>query len=175
MATVYIPFTLAYGPTLSTKEREVLSSDIHTWGSLLFLLPAIFVAGGLWQLRDRIAGGRLGATAALALSCVAMVLNALLNHPYPSFGTPVALFLLVPATIALAALIPGGNAARTRTRVVVAALGIVSAVGLAVALIPQLTLGSFGGYLIFGTMVHGLGGLLWAALGLSLHRREDTP
>ena len=78
------------------------------------------------------------------------------------------LFLLAPATVALAVLIPKGDAARARTRVVLAVLGTVLATGLVLALIPLETSDAFGGYRIFGGVTYGLGGLVWACLGLSL-------
>jgi hypothetical protein len=83
-------------------------------------------------------------------------------------GAPFVLFLLAPATIALAVLIPKGDAARARARVVLAGLGAALATGLALALIPQETSDAFNGYRIFGSVTYGLGGLLWACLGLSL-------
>ena len=174
MAALFVPFTLAHGPTSFNEERDVLGWDMHVWGFLLGVLPNVLVAGGLWRLRERIAGGRRGPAVVVTVGCVALLLDALTNLAFRALGPPFVLFLLAPATIALAALIPGGDAARTRTRVVVAALGIVLATGFALALIPQETSDSFDGYRIFGTVVHGAGGLLWALLGISLRRRQST-
>jgi hypothetical protein len=174
MVALFVPFTLAHGPTSYNEEHDVLGWDMHAWGFLLGVLPNVLVSGGLWRLRARLAAARLGATVVVAVVCVALLLDALMNLAFRALGPPFVLFLLAPATIALVALIPAGDAARTRTRVVVAALGIVLATGLALALIPQQTSDSFDGYRIFGTVVHGLGGLLWALLGLSLRRRQST-
>jgi hypothetical protein len=77
-------------------------------------------------------------------------------------------FVLAPVTIALATLIRGGPA---RTRVILAILGTVLFTGLVLTLIPSETSDSIGGYRIYGTVVHGLGGLLWALLGTSLRSR----
>ncbi|HEY3263435.1 MAG TPA: hypothetical protein VGJ95_24705 [Pseudonocardiaceae bacterium] len=173
MAALFVPFTLTHGPTSYNEEREVLGWDMHAWGFLLGVLPNVLIAGGLWRLRERIAGGRRGATVVVAVGCVALLLDALMNLAFRALGAPFVLFLLVPATIGLAALIRAGDAARARTRGVVAALGIVLATGLALALIPQETSDSFGGFRFFGTVVYGLGGLLWALLGLSLQRRPS--
>ena len=174
MAALFVPFTLAHGPTSYNEERDVLGWDMHAWGFLLGVMPNVLIAGGLWRLRERIASGRRTATVVLAVGCAGLLLDALMNLAFRALGAPFVLFLLAPATIALVALIPAGDAARARTRIVVAALGIVLATGLALALIPQATSDSFDGYRIYGTVVHGLGGLLWALLGLSLRRRQST-
>lgn len=172
MAAIFVPFTLAHGPTSYNEERDILGWDMHAWGFLLGVLPNVLIAGGLWRLRERIAGGRRSATLILAVGCAGLLLDALMNLAFRALGAPFVLFLLVPVTIALAILIPATTPARVRTRVAVAALGMVLATGLAVALIPQETSDSFGGFRIFGTVVYGLGGLLWALLGLSLRRRQ---
>jgi pimeloyl-ACP methyl ester carboxylesterase len=172
MAAFFVPFTRAHGPTSYNEEREILGWDMHAWGLLLGVLPNVLIAAGLWRLRERITGGRRSATVVLTIACAGLLLDALMNLAFRALGAPFVLFLLVPATIALAILIPTGDPARTRTRVAMAALGMVLATGLAVALVPQETSDSFGGYRIFGAVVYGLGGLLWAVLGLSLRRRQ---
>jgi len=125
MVALFVPFTLTHGPTSYNEEHDVLGWDMHAWGFLLGVLPNVLVAGGLWRLRARMAAARLGATVVVAVVCVAMLLDALMNLAFRALGPPFVLFLLAPATSALVALIPAGDAARTRTRVVVAALGIV--------------------------------------------------
>jgi hypothetical protein len=174
MAALFVPFTIAHGPTSYNEEREILGWDMHAWGLLLGVLPNVLIAGGLWWLRRRIAGGRRGATVVVAVGCVALLLEALMNLVFRALGPPFVLFLLVPVTASLAALIPAGDAARTRVRVAMAALGIVLATGVALALMPLETSDSFGGFRIYGTVVHGLGGLLWALLGLLLGRRPSA-
>jgi len=172
MAALFVPFTLAHGPTSDNLEREILGWDMHRWGFLLGVLPNLLIAGGLWRGRERIAGGRRGATVALAVGCVALLLDALMNLVFRALGPPFVLFLLAPAAVVLAALIPTGDAARTRTRVVVVALGVVLAAGLALASVPQETSDSLDGYRVFGIVVFGVGGVLWALLGVSLLRRR---
>jgi hypothetical protein len=174
MAALFVPFTMAHGPTSYNEQREILGWDMHTWGFLLGVLPNVLIAGGLWWLRRRIAGGRRGATVAVAVGCVALLLDALMNLVFRALGPPFVLLLLVPVTVALVALIPAGDAARTRVRLAMAALGIVLATGAALALIPLETSDSFGGYRIYGTVVHGLGGLVWALLGVLLGRRPSA-
>lgn len=172
MAALFVAFTAAHGPTSVNEEREVLSWDMHTWGLLLGVAPNLLIAGGLWRLREWLAGGRRAAAAVVVAGCVALVLDAAMNLAFRALGPPFALFLLAPATIALAGLIPAGGAAGARTRVAVAGLGVILAAGLALALIPQEASDSFGGYRVFGTVVYGLGGVAWVLLGLSLARDQ---
>jgi pimeloyl-ACP methyl ester carboxylesterase len=172
MAAFFVPFTMAHGPTSYNEEHHILGWDMHAWGFLLGVLPNVLIAGGLWRLREWMTGGRRSAKAILAVGCAGLLLDALMNLAFRALGAPFVLFLLVPTSMALAILIPTGDPARARTRVAVAALGMVLATGLAVALIPQETSDSFGGFRIFGTVVYGLGGLLWALLGLSLRPRR---
>ena len=47
-------------------------------------------------------------------------------------------------------------------------LGVSLAVGVALALLAQAASGALGGYRLFGILVYGVGGLLWASLGASL-------
>ena len=69
MTALFVPFTLAHGPTSYNEEHDVLGWDMHVWGFLLGVLPNVLVAGGLWRLRARIAGGRRGAVVVVAV-CV---------------------------------------------------------------------------------------------------------
>jgi hypothetical protein len=168
MTALFVPFTLAHGPTSYNEGREILGRDMLGWGLLLGVLPNVLIVAGLWSRRDKITGGGRGARVALTLSCVALLADAAVTLAFRGLGAPFVLFLLAPATIALAVLIPKGDAARARARVVLAGLGAVLATGLALALIPLETSDAFNGYRIFGSVTYGLGGLLWACLGLSL-------
>jgi hypothetical protein len=168
MTALFVPFTLAHGPTSYNEEREILGWDMLAWGLLLGVLPNVLIVAGLWWRRDRITGGGRGARVGLTLSCVALLADAAVNLAFRGLGAPFVLFLLAPATIALAVLIPRGDAARAPTRVVLAVLGAVLATGLVLALTPLETSDAFGGYRIFGSVTYGLGGLRWARLGLSL-------
>jgi hypothetical protein len=82
------------------------------WGLLLGVLPNVLIVAGLWWGRDKITGGGRGARVALMLSCVALLADAAVNLAVRGLGAPFVLFLLAPATIALAVLIPQGDAAR---------------------------------------------------------------
>ena len=172
MAALYVPFTLAHGPTSYNEERRIMGLDMHGWGLMLGVLPNALIVAGLWTLRDQIAGGRRGARAALTLACVALLADAVANLVFRGLGAPFVLFLLAPATVALAALIPPGTA---RTRRWFAALGLALAAGLSLALIPQETSDGFGGFRIFGAVTYGLGGLMWALVGLTLAALAGPP
>lgn len=168
MAALFVPFTLAHGPTSANAERTVLGWDMHAWGFLLGVLPGLLVASGLWWLRGRIAGGRPAATVFVVVIGVALVADALMNLAFRALGAPFVLFLLGPAIGALAVLMPGGA---PRTRLAVVVLAVVLTVGLGLALVPPEISDAHGGFRVFGIVVYALGGLGWAALGLSLWRR----
>jgi hypothetical protein len=173
MSALFVPFTLAHGPTSYNEEREILGRDMLAWGLLLGVLPNVLIVAGLWWRRDKITGGGRSARVALMLCCVALLGDAAVNLAFRGLGAPFVLFLLAPATIALAVLIPGGDAARARTRVVLAVLGAVLATGLVLAMIPLEMSDAFNGYRIFGSVTYGLGGLLWACMGLSLAQASN--
>ena len=48
---VFVPFTIAHGPTSYNLEREILGWDMHNWGFLMGTLPPLLVGAGLWSLR----------------------------------------------------------------------------------------------------------------------------
>jgi len=96
MAALFVPFTLAHGPTSHNEEHRVLGWDMHDWGLLLGVLPNLLIAGGLWRLRQQIAGGRRGATVAVAVGCVALLLDALMNLAFRALGPPFVLWLWYP-------------------------------------------------------------------------------
>lgn len=174
MTVLYLPFTLAHGPTSFNEERLVLGSDMHRWGMLLGVVPNLLIGGGLWRLRERIASGR-GATAVLAIAAVALLLDALVNLVLGGLGAPFVLFILGPATLTLAALIRAGGAGRTRLRLLFAALGTSLTLGVGLALIPQEVSDAFHGYRAYGFVVHGIGGLLWALIGVALRSPDLSP
>ena len=111
----------------------------------------------------------------LAIACGAMLLDALTNLAFGGLGAPFVLFILAPTTLALAALTPVRGAVGVRFRVLLAALGIILAGGVALALITNETSDSFGGYRIFGIAVYGIGGILWSLVGMNLPNGSATP
>lgn len=176
MAALFIPFTLAHGPTSFNEERVVLGLDMHGWGLLLGTLPNLLIAWGLWRLREAITEGRRATTVVLAITCVAMLLDAVANLAFGGLGAPFVLFVLAPTTLALAALTPArGGAGGRRLRVLLVAVGLILAVSLALALTPNETSDSFGGYRIFGTTVYGIAGILWSFIGTALRGAPPSP
>lgn len=175
MAALFIPFTLAHGPTSFNEERVVLGLDMHGWGLLLGTLPNLLIAWGLWRLREAITGGRRATTVVLAITCVAMLLDALANLALGGLGAPFVLFVLAPTTLALAALTPARGGAGRRLRVLLVAAGLILAGSLALALITNETSDSFGGYRIFGTAAYGIAGILWSFIGTTLRGALPSP
>lgn len=163
-AVVYVPFTMAHGPTSVNLERQVLGWDMHSWGLLLGTIPPLLVGIGIVLVREEIAGGSWPASIALVVMSVAMFLFATLNIAVRALGPPFDLFVLVPASI-VAAL-----TARRRgvPRVLLGLLAVAYGVGLALTLLPLETSDSFSGYRIFGTITHAGVGMLWVAMGQAL-------
>jgi hypothetical protein len=62
MTALFVPFTLAHGPTSYNEEREILGWDMLAWGLLLGVLPNVLIVAGLWWRRDGslVAGAALG-------------------------------------------------------------------------------------------------------------------
>jgi hypothetical protein len=60
-------------------------------------------------------------------------------------------------------------------RVLLATLGITLAGGVALALIPNETADSYGGYRIFGIVAYGAAGILWSLVGANLPARRAIP
>lgn len=174
MAALFIPFTLAHGPTSFNEERVILGLDMHGWGLLLGVLPNLLVGFGLWRRREAIAGSGRAATVVLAIACVAMLMDALANLVFGGLGAPFVLFILAPATLTLAVLTPARGARGVRLRVLLAALGIILAGSVALSLITMETSDSFGGYRIFGSSAYGIAGVLWLLVGTNLRNRGAT-
>ena len=174
MAALFIPFTLAHGPTSFNEERVILGLDMHGWGLLLGVLPNLLIGWGLWWRRKVITGRRRARTVVLAIACGAMLLDALANLVLGGLGAPFVLFILAPTTLGLAALTPVRGAVGVRFRVLLAAIGIILAGGVALALITNETSDYFGGYRIFGIAVYGIVGILWSLVGMNLPHGSAT-
>lgn len=169
-AALFVPFTLAHGPTSVNLEREVVGWDMHAWGFLLGTVPPLLVGGGLWLLRERIAGGRRAAYGAVTVMCAAMFLFAAMNLAFRAIGPPIDLFLLAPASV-VATLTTG----RTGTaRVMLGLIAVAYVVALALALVPMAVYDDYDGYRVFGVVAYATTGLLWATLGSILLRESRT-
>lgn len=170
MTLLFIPFTLAHGPTSINEEHVTLGLDMHGWGFAMGVLPNVLIAGGLWHCRDWLAGDRRPARIALTVICVALLLSAAMDLAFRALGPPFSLFILAPATTVVALTLPPP----TRVRPLMGGLAMCLWFGLVMSLIPMEIQDGFNGYRITGTVMYGAVGLLWAALGLTvaLSRRD---
>lgn len=155
---LWIPFTLAHGPTSYNEERVLLGMDMHGWGLLLGVVPNLLVVIGLLLARSRLAAGR-GPSLALGAVVAALLGSTLLDLAFRALGPPFSILLLAPATLALAVLT---RVLGLRVSWVLLATAYVVAVGL--ALVPQATSDGFGGYRIYGLAAHVGVGLGWLVL-----------
>ncbi len=168
-AVLFVPFTLAHGPTSYNVENEVLGADMHGWGFAMGTVPYLLIGAGVWRLRPRISGDRRTASTALAVACAAMFLFAAMNLAFRAIGPPFDLMLLAPAMVVAALTSPG----RGPVRAVLAALALTYCVALVIALVPQSTSDDYAGYRVFGAVAYAGVGLLWAALGTWLLRSAE--
>lgn len=171
LATVlFVPFTIAHGPTSVNLEREVGGWDMHTWGLLMGTIPPLLISSGLWALRPTLAGESVTARRALTVMCVAMVLFAVMNSAFGAMGPPFDVFVLAPASVVVALAI----SRRGRARVLLVTLAAAYVIGLALSLVPAEFYDRYDGYRVFGIVVYAGVGALWAALGtvLLLEERE---
>ncbi len=162
-SAVFVPFTIAHGPTSYNLGHTVLGWDMRNWGFLMGTIPPLLVGAALWSFRELVDGERRAAFRALTVMCVAMFLFAAMNAAFRAIGPPFDLFLLAPAS-AVAALTARAGPIRV-------ALGLLAAAycaALALALIPSETSDSLGGFRIFGVIAYASVGLLWAAFGVSM-------
>ncbi|MCW2738633.1 hypothetical protein [Nocardioides sp.] len=158
MVVLWIPFTLAHGPTSYDEERVVAGMTMLGWGLLLGVVPNLLVASGLVVARASVSTGRRSSLA-LGVVVAALVGSALQDLAFRALGPPFSLFLLAPATLALAVL-AGGRDGRAPWALL--ATAYVAATGL--ALVPQGTSDAFGGFRIYGVAAHVAVGLGWLAL-----------
>jgi hypothetical protein len=159
MVMLWIPFTLAHGPTSYNEQRVVAGMDMHGWGFALGVVPNLLIAAGLISARAALTEGRRGSTRALWVVVAALLGSALMDAGFRALGPPFSLFLLAPAAVVLAVL---GRDRRLRTAWAVLATAYVVAVAL--ALVPLETSDSFGGYRVFGLAAHVAAGLAWIAV-----------
>jgi hypothetical protein len=168
MTALYIPFTIAHGPTWFNEGRQFLGRDMYFWGMLLGVEPNILIGAGFWSLRRRVAGTRRLALVACTAICIVLWLSAVLDLVLGGLGLPFGLFLLGPA--ALIAGLTGAvlRPADVRARHVLGLLGLVLVGACIFALVTLGFSDSFGGFRIFGILAYVLPGLLWAVIGWTL-------
>lgn len=162
-SVVFVPVTMAHGPTSYNLEVEVLGWDMHRWGFLLGTVPPLLVAAGLWMLRALVAGGRRAARRALSVMCVVMVLSAAMTVVFRALGPPFDLFVVAPASVVAAMTARNGP-----IRVLVGLLAAAYCAALAMTLVPIDPSDGFGRFRIFGGIAYAAVGALWAALGVTL-------
>ena len=74
MTVLYVPFTIAHGPTSFNLDNEVLGADMLLWGFLLGVLPCLLLGPALWRLRDAAAGARpITRTAWTIVACLLLL------------------------------------------------------------------------------------------------------
>jgi hypothetical protein len=173
MTALFVPFTLAHGPTSVNEEHQVLGADMHRWGLFLGVLPCALISGGVWKLRRTIAADRRGAYAATTVTYVALALSAAADLAFGALGPPFAVLVLAPALLVAGLAPQRSRAGDGPTRWVLCLLGVVLTGAVVFALVPMETSDGFGGFRIFGLLAYALAGLLWAALGLVLLRGLD--
>jgi hypothetical protein len=173
MTALFVPFTLAHGPTSFNEEQELLGHDMHFWGLLLGVVPNVLIGAGFWAFRGRVAGGRRLAFIACTVICAVLWLSAAMDLAFGALGAPFGLLLIAP-TVVVACLgsAPRGPA-NVRVRVVLAVLGATLISASIMIFLPEKTSDSFGGYRIFGLMAYGAAGILWACLGLVLDGPDE--
>ncbi|PKH37535.1 hypothetical protein SAMN05192575_101525 [Nocardioides alpinus] len=162
MIALWIPFTLAHGPTSYDEERVVGGMTMIGWGFLLGVVPNVLVGVGLVVARSRLRESR-GRARALAVVVAALLGSALLDLAFLALGPPFSIFLLAPATLALAVLSRGSG-----LRWGWALLATAYFVALGLLLVPQATSDGFGGFRIYGLAAHVGVGLGWVVLAAGI-------
>lgn len=170
MTVLYVPFTIAHGPTSFNRADEVLGADMHVWGFLLGVIPSTVLGLSLWRLRDSAAGA--SATTRRAWTAVAclLLLSAAQDLAFRALGPPLLYFAIVPAVLVAAVThrsrVPGDRAIRMATT----ALSLVLLAGVVNSIFLQDTEDGFGNYRMATFLLYGAGGLAWASLGVALNR-----
>jgi len=168
-AALFVPFTLAHGPTSVNLEREVAGWDMLGWGLLLGTVPVTLIALGLWRVRPELGGTSRAARTAVVTMCAVMVGFVLMNLAFRGLGPPFDLLLLAPAASVLALTARGGRA--RRALLVLLALGYVASVVL--ALVPEAASDDLSLYRVFGLVAYVAVPLLWSSLGFAFFCAAD--
>lgn len=76
MTILYVPLTIAHGPTSFNRGGEVLGADMHVWGFLLGVVPCLMLGLTLWRLRETASGARAITRKAWTVVSVLLLLSA---------------------------------------------------------------------------------------------------
>jgi hypothetical protein len=172
---LWLVFTSVHGPTSFNENNITLGRDMHSWGSLLGVIPNALVAAGLWLGRPMLVrGGGRAMRMGFGLVLLALLASAALDLAAGSLGPPIFLPLLAAGLIVLALSPRDASGAGRPIRRTLLILGVLLAVAFAWALLPLDVSDRVGGYRLFGVMAHLLGGIGWAILGFLIARRATT-
>lgn len=170
MTVLFVPFTIAHGPTSFNRGDVVLGADMHVWGFLLGVIPCTVLGLALWRLRDSAAGGTSITRAAWTAVACLLLLSAAQDLAFRALGPPFLYFVIVPALLVAAAThrsrVPADPAVRRATT----ALSLVLLAGVVNSTFLQETEDGFGNYRMATFLLYGAGGLAWASLGVALSR-----
>jgi hypothetical protein len=170
---LWLVFTSVHGPTSFNENHITLGRDMHFWGMLLGVIPNVLVAAGLWLSRAALLRGAGGsARVGYALVLLALLVSAGIDLAFGALGPPLLLPLVAVGSLVLALAPRDPPSLERAVRTILVAIGAILAVAFVWALVPLETSDAVGGYRIFGFMVHVLGGIGWAVLGIRIARLE---
>lgn len=168
MAVLFVPFTLTHGPTSYNIGEEILGADMHGWGFLLGVVPCLLLGLGLWQLRDRAAGGRSVTRSAWTVVAVGLLVSAFQDLLFLSLGPPFLSFVVVPALLVAVATHRSRHPRDTTVRIAAGVLALVLLAGLVNSLFLREVEDGLGNYRTAAFLLYGAGGVAWAALGVAV-------
>jgi len=169
MAVLWLIFTTAHGPTSFNEDRTVLGGSMLVWGMLLGGIPNLLIAAGLVLFSSRVAlaTGR-SARVGYVLTLIGLIAPALIDLSIQALGAP---FFLPIAAIGMA-LLACGNRHNPRvsrpSRLLLMAIGVLLAIAMAWALLPNALTDPIGGYRIYGSVAYLGAGTGWALVGISI-------
>lgn len=169
MAALWLVFTPLHGPTSYNEGHLLWGRDMHFWGMLLGVVPNTLIAAGLIALRGRLATPSRLAAIGHGLTCVGLVVAAVLDLAVQAMNAPFFLPVQAVGVLMLAAGLKSLPAHRP-LRIALMVLGGLLGTGMIVAFIPQGFSDSIGGYRIFGILAYFLPGLVWSLVGHLLSR-----
>lgn len=170
MSVLYVPFTIAHGPTSINLAHEVLGADMHVWGLLLGVVPCVLLGLALWRLRDPAAGASAVARTAWTTVAVLLLLSAAQDLAFRALGPPLLYFLMVPALLVAAVALRSRADGVPAVRIATAVLALVLLAGVINSVLLQEDEDGFGSYRMAAFLIYGAGGLAWASLGAALSR-----
>ena len=170
MAVLYVPFTIAHGPTSINRGDEVLGADMRVWGFLLGVVPCTVLGLALWRLRDAAAGARAVTRKAWTAVAVLLLLSAAQDLAFRALGPPTSYFVMAPALLIIAATHRSRGRGDPAVRIVTGVLSLLLLAGLVNMVFLQETADGFGNYRMSAFLLYGAGGLGWAGLGVAINR-----